>query len=277
MERAFFYQSRKLSMTSNAQQINELYTDDYCRQLELAYGEHMMSEGGASEIDRMFENIELCGKRILDFGCGIGGIAIHLASKYKASVCGVDVSKSAITIAKNLIPTNLRNTVSFTFINGDGNLPFTDSSFDVICSKGVITHLPQQLRGRTFNEFYRLLKIGGKLTIMDWISPTQGKWGTYLKELSKTEGLPIFAHTPYNYQNDLTKSGFRNTTFQDCAGQYARYNKKIAERLETPSIKQKFIAEFGDQIYTDHLTGYQNIYKAHASGEVMSAAIRAVK
>lgn len=61
--------------------INSTYTDEYCHQLELAYGNNMMSEGGGDAIENMFENIDIEHKKALDFGSGLGGVAFYLAEK----------------------------------------------------------------------------------------------------------------------------------------------------------------------------------------------------
>ena len=59
---------------SNLATIIEEYPIDYCKSLELAYGDGMMSEGGSKAIDELFENITLSpGQRLLDLGCGLGG------------------------------------------------------------------------------------------------------------------------------------------------------------------------------------------------------------
>ena len=49
------------------------YPEDYCVLLEEAYGPRMMSEGGEKAIEDMFLNIDLTGKKLLDFGSGLGG------------------------------------------------------------------------------------------------------------------------------------------------------------------------------------------------------------
>ena len=40
------------------------------------------------------------GERVLDVGCGIGSVAYDLAERYGATVVGIDVSTSALEVAR---------------------------------------------------------------------------------------------------------------------------------------------------------------------------------
>lgn len=266
-----------MSASSNHAEINNLYSQDYCRQLELAYGRQMMSEGGPNEIDKMFEGIDLKFKHILDFGSGLGGLAIHLASKYNTSVVGIDVNERMVQYASGCIPVHLKSKIAFHTSRENRKLPFNDASFSVICSKGVITHLPQYQRTQIFDEFYRLLSPFGQLIIHDWMSPLQNIWGKNMHDLCDAEGLPLYAHTPENYKSEIAHHGFENIIFIDRTTDYAIYNKEIIDRLNSDLIKNTFIHEFGIKTYKGHIKGYEHIYNAHVSGELISGSIRARK
>ena len=54
--------------------------------LEAGYGKSMMSEGGASAIERLFEGILLEGKKALDIGSGLGGVPFYLAENHSMEV-----------------------------------------------------------------------------------------------------------------------------------------------------------------------------------------------
>ncbi len=64
------------------------YSKSYCESLEWAYGTGMMSEGGGEAIEKMVRDIPLSGFRVLDVGCGLGGVACYLASQYQVEVIG---------------------------------------------------------------------------------------------------------------------------------------------------------------------------------------------
>ena len=80
------------------------------------------------------------GARVLDFGCGTGYGAFHLATS-GCSVVGVDVSASAIHEARARYDSPA---VEFTVVPPveSAPLPFDDASFDAVVSFQVIEHVP---------------------------------------------------------------------------------------------------------------------------------------
>ncbi len=74
-------------------------------------------------------------KRILDFGCGTGDAARHF-SELGHQVVGVDISESAIRLAKRQVPS-----AEFELIDSETKIPFPDKSFDVCFCTEVIEHL----------------------------------------------------------------------------------------------------------------------------------------
>ena len=67
---------------------------------------------------------DLNGTRVLDAGCGTGGLTVEVA-KRGANVIGVDISPSLIKIARSRIPADLETTGSVDFFWGD----MLDSSY----------------------------------------------------------------------------------------------------------------------------------------------------
>ena len=80
-------------------------------------------------------------KRALDFGCGVGRLALPLARACE-SVVGVDVSESMLTVAAN----NAREQglSNVTFVKGDDTLSCVEGTFDFIHSFIVFQHIPPQ-------------------------------------------------------------------------------------------------------------------------------------
>ncbi|MDH3535045.1 MAG: SAM-dependent methyltransferase, partial [Gammaproteobacteria bacterium] len=60
------------------------YDEDLIALLEALWGEGFMSPGGTDEVDRYLEGISLEGLSVLDIGCGLGGVDIHLIRKLGA-------------------------------------------------------------------------------------------------------------------------------------------------------------------------------------------------
>ena len=97
------------------------------------------------------------GRSVLDVGCG-AGVDLARFAKGGAEVTGVDVSSSAIDLArKNFEQQALRG--RFEVADGE-RLPFPDNCFDLVYAHGVVqyTASPQQL----VDECRRVLKPGGE-------------------------------------------------------------------------------------------------------------------
>ncbi len=110
----------------------------------------------------------LKGDNILDVGCG-GGVdtmtAGMLAGTGGKSV-GIDMTHEMVGRArKNLAATKLSN-VSFEEASAE-DLPFENSSFDVVISNGVLNLVVDKIKA--FSEIYRVLKPDGRLIIADQI------------------------------------------------------------------------------------------------------------
>jgi SAM-dependent methyltransferase len=101
------------------------------------------------------------GKRVLDVGCGNGYVLAQYA-QHGAHVYGVDLTERAIDLARRRFHlAGLEG--EFTHIDGT-RLPFADASFDIVCSMGVLHHIPDPTP--LVSELKRVLRPGGELVVM---------------------------------------------------------------------------------------------------------------
>src|SRR5437868_2593981 len=95
-------------------------------------------------------------KKILDVGCGAGTDLVRFA-KGGAQVTGVDLSSSAVTLAKqNFAHQGL--TADLREADGEA-LPFADDSFDLVFAHGVVQYTEHDQA--LVDECRRVLKPGG--------------------------------------------------------------------------------------------------------------------
>lgn len=86
------------------------------------------------------------------------------------SAYGIDAAPEGIRIARAKAK---RSSINAIFDVGlIEELDFADVTLDVVISRLVIHHLPDDLKRRAFNEIYRVLKPGGRIFVADFKPPT---------------------------------------------------------------------------------------------------------
>jgi len=240
--------------------LEEEYTPNYCLQLEAAYGAGMMSEGGLEGIDYMFEALSLENKVALDIGSGIGGVAFYLAEKFSGQVTGLEVNAWMVAESKNRIPEHLKDRVDFRLSTSNTGWLIPNDSYDIIYSKGVLTHL--ETKDEIFQECYRLLKKGGLLVITDWLSSEDRRWGENIARLVELENLALFPESKAGYIELLKKNGFTLLSVRDDSCVYHRFNQQIVERLQDVTQHQTLLNYFDETGLKASIEGYKSIAKA---------------
>jgi arsenite methyltransferase len=106
------------------------------------------------------------GERILDLGSGAGTDSLVAAQMVGANgrVTGIDMT--APMLAKARAAAAEMGVANVEFVEGEAErLPFSDASFDVVISNGVIDLVPD--KDAVFAELYRVLVPGGRMQIAD--------------------------------------------------------------------------------------------------------------
>lgn len=112
------------------------------------------------------------GDKVLDVGCGTGSLTLT-AKRYagaSGSVYGIDASPEMIDVARKKAK---RSGSEAVFEVGlIEKIAYPDATFDVVISRLVIHHLPNDLKRQGFEEIYRVLKPGGLFFLADFKPPT---------------------------------------------------------------------------------------------------------
>src|SRR5262245_60260021 len=175
------------------------YDDTAIRFLEALWGEGYLSPGGPNEVDRVVAGLDLEGRRILDIGCGSGGIALHLIERHGAGhVTGFDVEAPVIAAARDR--TERKGLAAKAeFVHGaPGPLPFADARFDVAFSKDALLHVPD--KDVLFAEIFRVLKPGGAFAASNWMIGHDDEPSPDMKDYIAAEGLSFNMASPARYR-----------------------------------------------------------------------------
>lgn len=100
-----------------------------------------MNEGFIGDLDR--------GMKILDVGCGAGAQLKTLQDMGFYNLYGVDIQGYAIEKAKGYGVLSVGSVL---------DLPFKDTSFDMVMTSGLLIHIPPDLLLEAMGEMYRVTK-----------------------------------------------------------------------------------------------------------------------
>ena len=111
------------------------------------------------------------GERVLDVGCGTGGVTIPAKMQVgeKGSAAGIDPSPEMIAVARRKA-SDAGLEIDFR-LGVIESLPYPDATFDVVTSSLMMHHLPHDLQVKGLAEIRRVLKPGGRLLIADMMRP----------------------------------------------------------------------------------------------------------
>ncbi len=148
---------------------------------------------------------------VLEIGCGSGETAVRLYREIGCSVTGIDCSEENICQARLLAEEEVNHGHLRFMVADASNLPFSDDEFDVIISEAAFSLLSN--KEGAAKEYYRVLKQGGKLIIIDFVA--RGNIPDDLRE--KVRFIPCFAgvESGEKYCDLFERYGFRKVSFTD--------------------------------------------------------------
>lgn len=188
------------------------------------------------------------GERLLDIGCGWGGLAIYAAQKYGVSVLGVTLSEAQLHEGQarvkaagleGLVTLELRD---YRDVTGE---------FDKISSVGMAEHVGRRNMPEYFAAAYRVLKPGGLMmnhAISDGLGqarvPMVIQSGNFARRYVFPDGelLPIWETLKY-----ADAALFEVRDVENLREHYARTTAQWARRLE--AREDEALAALGEERY----------------------------
>jgi len=206
------------------------YDDNLMTLLETLWGEGFMSPGGVDEVDRYLAGVSLERLRVLDIGCGLGGVDIHLVKKHGAAqVTGIDVDQALIDRC-DLLAKKEQVTAQIKFICVEpGPLPFGNRSFDIVTSKDSIIHIPD--KHELAVDVYRLLESGGWFVASDWLAGYENEPSPEMQQYLVAEGLDFGLASAATYLEALGNAGFSDISIVDRNDWYRQQARQEREQL----------------------------------------------
>ena len=198
--------------------------------LEAVWGEGFMSPGGVEEVDRYLAGIQLDGHSVLDIGCGLGGIDVHLINKHGAAmVTGIDIDPALIERC-NLLAQKYDVVSQSKFICIEpGPLPFDSESFGIVTSKDSIIHIPN--KHDLAADVYRVLEPGGWFVASDWLAGYEGEPSQEMQDYLVVEGLDFGLASAKTYLDALQSAGFIDIDIVDRNDWYRQQARQEREQM----------------------------------------------
>jgi sarcosine/dimethylglycine N-methyltransferase len=170
--------------------------------------------------------------RLLDIGCGIGGPARWIATKYGCHVTGVDLTTEFCEAARELNALcGLADRVQILHASAL-SLPLPDNSFDRAYSQAALMNISDK-RG-VFREAFRILRPGGTLALFLAGTGSAGE-PYYPLPWARTTAIS-FLVAPDEVERDLNAAGLEIVYVRDIAATLAAEFGDTAKRLETEEL-----------------------------------------
>jgi SAM-dependent methyltransferase len=252
---------------------DELYHDDLIGLLEMVWGEGFLSPGGTDEIDRVIDGIDLRGRRLLDIGCGVGGVDLHLVRSHGlAHVTGIDVEDTVVDIARSrAVRDGLDDRTTFVKVE-PGPLPFPESSFEVVFSKDSIVHIPD--KHALARDVYRVLEPGGWFVASDWLIGHDGTPSEQMRDYIAAEGLDFGMASAARYDDALRSAGFVDVSIVSRHEWYVEVARDELARM-SGSLYEPSVTRFGKPFVDHNLDIWSKMLVVLATGEHRPTHLRA--
>lgn len=166
--------------------------------------------------------------KILDVGCGLGGAARFVASKYNNQVTGIDLAEEYIETGKSLCAwVKLEKRVVLQ--QGSANaMPFQNESFD----GGYMLHVGMNIEHKKllFREVSRVLRMGSAFGVYDVMRINKGDLAYPVPWA--TEKSTCKLATPEQYKHALSSAGFEISKQNNRRDFALDFFTKLRERTE---------------------------------------------
>lgn len=131
-------------------------------------GKTRLRPGGIEATEWLFNQSNLTADSIvLEVACNMGTTSIELAQRFGCTIYAIDMDKNALNQARqNVAAAGLQDKIQVLDANAT-KLPFANEAFDVVINEAMLTMYVDKAKSRLIDEYYRVLKPGGRLLTHD--------------------------------------------------------------------------------------------------------------
>ena len=249
------------------------YDENLMALLEAIWGEGFMSPGGTDEVDRYLAGIDLAGRKVLDIGCGLGGVDLHLA-RNGARVTGIDIDQELIDRCRELADRHaLAGQTEFLRVD-PGPLPFADASFDIVTSKDSIIHIED--KHALAADVFRVLEAGGWFAASDWLAGYEGETPPEMQAYIEVEGLDFRLASAATYAAALEAAGFVDIEIVDRNQWYRQESRHERDSLKG-ALYEGLASQVGDDFLEREVEVWDKMIVAVDLGQLRPTHLRGRK
>ncbi len=251
------------------------YDDAFVARLELLWGEGFLSPGGAEEVAKLLSGFDLTGKRVLDIGCGIGGVDLLLVGEHgAASVLGIDVEDPLLERARaKASEAGCEGRIDYLLVR-PGPLPFEGASFDVVFSKDAMIHIPD--KPALFADVWRVLRPRGAFIASDWLQSVEGRGSPEMTNLGEALGLTFNLATPEEMATAMEVAGFRDIVLRDRSPWYRALVQEEQTRIKG-ELRGRAIRAMGREKYENWVAARETLMTAADKGYLRPTHLRGTR
>lgn len=215
-------------------------------EFEIAYAETVFLDEDFTHLYKdkalIKEMFDLSGKKVLDFGCGSGGMTLWYASNWDCEVLGYDIDESYIFLS-NELKSNLEITNASFHQRNIVTEPLGESEkFDFIFLNDVVEHIEFSLLPNIFSQFKNALKKDGKIfvTYPPWRSP-HASHVTHVVKIPWCQYLPQrLLYKLIEKDNRLLGGEIESTLLEAYKGLNRMTHKKLSTVVKKAGLTIKF-------------------------------------
>lgn len=199
--------------------------------LEALWGDGYLSPGGPEEVARVLDGVDLTGARVLDIGCGSGGITVGLVRDHgAASVIGIDVEGPLCGHARRRVAAaGLDDRIEIWQVV-PGPLPLDDAAVDVVFSKDAIVHIAD--KDMLAREVFRVVRPDGWFVASDWLIAHDDAPSPQMAAYLAAEDLGFGMASPDRYRRALEGAGFVDVVLRNRNAWYRELAHRELRQLE---------------------------------------------